>query len=86
MAEEQKDSSLHSAAVKLGSAGGEVGGPKRASVLSDEEKSEISRKGGLAKALKERQLHHKKSKKLSIKSKLKRTLKKRKSKKKETSK
>lgn len=86
MADEAASGDVHAAAVTLGHRGGLVGGKRRNEVLTDEEKSEIARKGGVAKASRDRALHRKKNKKLSVKSKLKRTLKKRKSKKKATAK
>jgi general stress protein YciG len=45
-------SSVHESAVELGKLGGKVGGPARDRKLSPQKKSEIARKGGLAKAKK----------------------------------
>ena len=42
------DKTLSQAAAELGSAGGRVGGPARARSLSQAEREEIARKGGLA--------------------------------------
>lgn len=52
MAEPKKDNELSEAGRRLGRKGGRIGGPKRAEVLSAEERSEIARKGGLAKSAK----------------------------------
>lgn len=47
--EKRTQSELTSAAKKLGKAGGIVGGPARAEVLTARQRSEIARKGGKAK-------------------------------------
>lgn len=56
MSEEKKpkghSSELTEAAKKLGSAGGKIGGPKRAQVLTAAERSKIASEGGKAKAAK----------------------------------
>jgi len=43
---------LHSAAVKLGHAGGEKGGPARAAALSANRRTQIAKMGGEARAKK----------------------------------
>jgi len=43
---------IHEAAAELGSLGGKKGGPARAKKLTPEQRSEIARLGGLAKAAK----------------------------------
>ncbi len=55
------DSDLHDSAVRMGSAGGKVGGKKRAESLSAKERSDIARMGGLAKKahLKDKTQEHK---------------------------
>ena len=53
------DSALSAAAKRLGEAGGSKGGRARAESLSPEERSEIARQGGLAKAAKAKQAIHK---------------------------
>ncbi len=49
-----KSSSLNKAAQILGSRGGKVGGPARAKALPEARRSEIARKGALAKNAKKK--------------------------------
>ncbi len=52
MARKKGESSLKAAAALLGAKGGKAGGPARAKALTAGEKTEIARKGGMAKARK----------------------------------
>lgn len=56
MSEEKKghSSELTEAAKTLGAAGGRIGGPRRAQVLTAEERSKIASEGGKAKAAKKK--------------------------------
>lgn len=55
----KKPSSLSEAARQLGHAGGLVGGKARAEALSAEERSQIAKQGGLAKAARSKALKSK---------------------------